>query len=247
MTDPVEILDVAELDFRLDAQPWTFAAQQGDRIAAEWAKATAEKPALFNGRVLLLTRRATHERPDGALRLSGTFLETDFAAMLAWKRLGFPGGEVENAFAMAALRSADGAFLMGEMAAHTSNSGHIYFPAGTPDPSDVFDGRVDLDASARRELREETGLDAAEAAVAPGWTIVTHAHRVACMKRMRLAEAADEAKARIEALIARDAQPEFSRIHIVRSPADIDRTRTPPVVVAYLEAEFRNASSPLAA
>ena len=162
--------------------------------------------------------------------------------MLAWKRLGFPGGGVENAFSMAALRSADGAFLMGEMAPHTSNAGHIYFPAGTPDPSDVFDGRVDLDASARRELHEETGLDAGEAAAAaPGWTVVLHAHRVACMKRMALAEPAEQARAKIEALIARDPHPEFSRIHIVRSAADIDPARTPPFVAAYIEAQFNRS------
>jgi hypothetical protein len=45
---------------------------------------------------------------------------------------------------MAALRGADGAFLLGEMAPHTTNGGQIYFLAGTPDPSDVFDGKVDL-------------------------------------------------------------------------------------------------------
>ncbi len=63
---------------------------------------------------------------------------------------------------MAALRSADGAFLLGEMAPHTANAGQIYFAAGTPDLSDVFDGRVDLTASVKRELREETGMAADE-------------------------------------------------------------------------------------
>src|SRR6516164_2481343 len=133
---------------------------------------------------------------------------------------------------MAALRSADGAFLLGEMAQHTVNAGQIYFPAGTPDPSDIFDDRVDLDASARRELFEETGVSADEASVAPGWTLVFTPQRIACMKLMTLPVAASEAKAEIEAYLARDPHAEFSRMHIVRGPRDIDLSRVPVFVAA---------------
>ncbi len=87
---------------------------------------------------------------------------------------------------MAALRGSDGAFLLGEMAAHTASAGAIYFPAGTPDRQDVFGDVVDLEASVRRELLEETGLDAEEAEIAPGWIVVRARGRVACMKPMRL-------------------------------------------------------------
>ena len=37
---------------------------------------------------------------------------------------------IDNCFSMAALRSDDGAFLLGEMAHHTYSAGQIYFPAG---------------------------------------------------------------------------------------------------------------------
>ena len=170
--------------------------------------------------------------------MAGSFFETDYAAFVAWKALGFPGGRVENGFSMAALRTADGAFLLGEMAAHTHNAGQIYFPAGTPDLEDVFGDRVDLDASARRELKEETGIDASEAIVAPGWTVVLAPGRIAAMKRMTLPVSAEEARARIDALLAADPEAEFSRIHIVRSPADIDERLTPPFVAAYIRAEL---------
>ena len=68
----------------------------------------------------------------------------------------------------------------------------------------MFGDRVDLDASARRELKEETGIDASEAIVAPGWTVVLAPGRIAAMKRMTLPVSAEEAKARIDALLAAD-------------------------------------------
>jgi 8-oxo-dGTP pyrophosphatase MutT (NUDIX family) len=143
---------------------------------------------------------------------------------------------------MAALRGSDGAFLLGEMAHHTINAGQIYFPAGTPDPTDVFGGRVDLEASARRELLEETGVDASEAAIEGGWTVVFADRRIACMKLMTLAVPAARAKARIEAYLARDPHAELSRMHIVRSPCDIDDSRVPVFVSDYLRDAFAHRS-----
>ena len=73
---------------------------------------------------------------------------------------------------MAALRTRDGACLLGEMGAHTINAGQIYFAAGTPDPSDIFGDEVDLAASVAREMEEETGFTPAQAPPAPGWSVV---------------------------------------------------------------------------
>ncbi len=44
---------------------------------------------------------------------------------------------VFNVFAAAALRAADGAYLLGEMAPSTAAAGQLYFPCGTPDPEDI--------------------------------------------------------------------------------------------------------------
>ena len=128
------------------------------------------------------------------------------------------------------------------MGPHTFTAGQVYFPAGTPDPTDVFDGRVDLEASARRELFEETGVSADETEIAPGWTLVFTPQRIACMKLMTLAVPAESAKARIDAHLALDPHAEFSRMHIVRSPRDIDKSRVPVFVAAYLRAAFAHGS-----
>src|SRR4051794_25615549 len=142
---------------------WDFAVERAQEIAAHWRRRHAEQPKLFNGRVLMLSRHAVEGRT-----LRGEFIETDFADFLAWREFGFPASNASNGFSMAALRSAAGAVLLGEMAPDPASAGAIYFPAGTPDPQDVFDGAVDLGASARRELLEETGLDPAQAEIAPG-------------------------------------------------------------------------------
>jgi len=181
-------------------------------------------------------------RSDGVAMLRGAFFATDYADYLAWEEFGFPGEPVDNCFSMAALRGADGAFLIGEMASHTFSAGQIYFPAGAPDPTDVFDGTVDLEASARRELFEETGVQAGETTMAPGWTLVFTPQRIACMKMMTLAVPAARAKARIDAFLARDPHAEFSRMHIVRSPRDIDEQRVPVFVAAYLRDAFAHRS-----
>lgn len=232
------MVEIAELDFVLEPTPWPFSKTHAASIAAHWAQLRHAKPAVYNGRVLLMGRRSLVERADGALSLQGAFFEADYADFVAWRAFGQPGERIVNCFAMAALRSAEGAFLLGEMSPHTFNGGQIYFPAGTPDPNDVFDGRVDLEASARRELFEETGVKAGDAAMRRGWTVVFAAERIACMKLMTLPVAAEEAKKRIDAFLALDPSPEFSRMHIVRGPRDIDEARTPAFVAAYLRSAF---------
>ncbi len=167
MSAPARLLQVDELELAFEPAGWAFAERQAASIAAHWTRLRKAKPSLFNGRVLLLGRRVIETRSDGVLALRGVFFETDYADYLAWEEFGYPGDPVDNCFSMAALRGSDGAFLIGEMASHTFNAGQIYFPAGAPDPTDVFDGTVDLEASARRELFEETGVDAAETATAP--------------------------------------------------------------------------------
>jgi 8-oxo-dGTP pyrophosphatase MutT (NUDIX family) len=238
LSEPLRLLEVGELDLTFEPSRWAFAERRADSIAAHWARARKAKPMLFNGRVLLLGRRMIETRPDGMLRFKGFFFETDYADFLAWAEFGQPGESVDNCFSMAALRCADGAFLLGEMAQHTVNAGQIYFPAGTPDPSDVFHDKVDLAASARRELLEETGISADEASVAPGWTLVFTPQRIACIKLMTLAIPAAMLKARIEAYLARDPHAELSRMHIVRGPRDIDPSRVPIFVAAYLRNAF---------
>lgn len=143
--------------------PWCFAEKCASAIRDHWEAQVRNIPQLWNGKTLKLAR---YTLSDG--HLSGTCLETDYAAFLAWRDWGCPDFQAANLFGSAVIRSSDGAFLLGQMAASTANAGKIYPPGGNLDPGDVSpDGRVDMIGSIARELREETGLDAADAALGP--------------------------------------------------------------------------------
>jgi hypothetical protein len=236
------ILEVAELDFRLGTSPWTFARERASDIEAHWSQRKAAQPSLFNGRVLLLGSHGFTTRTDGGVVLTGEYFETDFAAFLAWRDFGFPDEGVCNCFSMAALRAADGAFLLGEMGAHTATAGAIYFAAGTPDRQDVFGERVDLTASVKRELREETGLSAEDTRYENAWVVVHAPPRIACMKIMSLPMLAEAAKARIEAFLASETKPELARMHIARRAGDVDPTRAPAFIQDFLSYAFAQSS-----
>jgi len=228
------IFEVASLELAYEPAPWAFAVARADEIAANWATRKARLPRLFDGRVLLAGRHAFETRADGATILRGAFFETAYSAFLAWRDFGFPDDGVRNCFSMAALQGADGGFLLGEMAAHTANAGAVYFAAGTPDRSDVFGDRVDLAASVRRELMEETGIAPDEVFEVPGWTIVEAPPRVACMKIMRTTATAARVQARIEDFLAADPDAELRRIHVVRKRRDIEALACPAFVVDFL-------------
>ncbi|THD42063.1 MAG: NUDIX hydrolase [Bradyrhizobium sp.] len=235
------IEEVNALDLNVTQRAWPFAKAEAKRIADHWQERIAAKPRLFNGRVLMLGRHAIERGHEGNL-FRGEYFETDFAAFLAWRDFNYPDPDVANAFAMAALIGADGGYLVGEMAPHTANAGKVYFAAGTPDPEDIFAGKVDLTASALRELGEETGVQPHEVAFGTSWTLVYAPPRIAFLKIMRLAEPAETAKARIEAFLAKDAEAELCAIHVVRRPRDVDRQRTPAFLASFFDFAFAQRS-----
>src|SRR5262245_65850236 len=163
----VHLHRVKTLDLIVAGPPWAFAEQKRAEIAAHFARGREAKPAIWNGRVLL----CRNPRAENGL-YRAEYFETDFASFLAWRDWGFPDKSVFNSFGAGALRSADGAFMLGRMNTHTANAGRIYFPAGTPDPNDVVEGRVDLAASGVREVEEEIGLTSSDYGGFEEWSIV---------------------------------------------------------------------------
>ena len=234
------IVRVRRLDMRLGAGRWDWAERNRDAIAAHWAERVAEKPRMFNGRILVI---ADHALEGDAYR--ATYLETDFANLLAWRDFGFPDESVVNGFAMAALQGADGAFVMGVMGAHTANAGRIYFPCGTPDLSDVVaDGTVDLAGSVSRELAEETGLSADTFSCADEWIVIRQGPRLAFLRSLQAPEPAAVVAARLEDHLRQDPDPELSGARVVRSAADIDDSAMPDFLQYFLRWSFAGSRTP---
>jgi 8-oxo-dGTP pyrophosphatase MutT (NUDIX family) len=215
MPFPVVRIDRAELRFA--PRPWPFAQARRAEIDAHFAGLRRDKPDLWNGRVLLL-----HEHAIAGAVLRGAYLETDFASFIAWRDWGWPDASMRNCFGQAALQAADGAFLLGVMAAHKMNAGRIYFPSGTPDPTDVVGSAVDLAGSVLRELTEETGLTAADVEIDAGWHAVLAGARLAMFKTVRSPLPAAALRARILAHLAAEPQAELADMRIARGPADLD-------------------------
>ena len=223
---------VERLDLTFAPKPWAYADAQRPEIDAYFAELQRERPAIWNGRVLLLH----HQVVSGGV-FRGQYLETDYASFIAWRHWGSPPAGVHDCFGAAAVVAADGGVLLGVMGAHTANAGAVYFPAGTPDPSDVVDGKVDLAASVARELKEETGCGIGEFAVEPGWTTVVDGGLIVQVKVLRSTESAEALRARMLAHLAQDKEPELADIRIVRAPRDFTAAM-PDFVTAFLERLF---------
>ena len=223
---------IRSLDLPVRPFVWRFAIDRHDEIEAHFSEKQREKPELWNGRVLI--GRNPVFTGD---RLAADYFETDFASFLAWRDWGFPDAGVFNGFGMGALKSSDGAFLLGEMGGHTANAGRIYFPAGTPDPDDIRDGSVDIAGSIIREISEETGLGEADYTIDTHWTCVFTGASIAMIRILRVDMPGAELQTRIAANLARETQPELRAVHLVRATSDIVPAM-PRFVSAFLEAQF---------
>lgn len=213
----IPVIKIDRLELTFAPHSWPFADARQTEIMAHFAERQRKNPAMWNGRVLML-----HDYAVEPPVFRGTFTDVDYASFLAWQDWGRPEAGFRDCFAQGAVRSSDGAFLLGEMSKHTAHPGWIYFPSGIPDKSDIVGDRVDLEASIWRELEEETGLTASDVTAEPGWYTVLNGPQFAHIKILQAREDATTLRARIVQMLSRQDNPELNDIRIVRSPADFE-------------------------
>jgi 8-oxo-dGTP pyrophosphatase MutT (NUDIX family) len=222
---------VTTLDLAFVPRRWPFADERRAEIDAHFADRQREK-AIWNGRVLV-----ARDPVFAGQRFHASYFETDFASYLAWRDWGFPDRDVFSAPGIGALRCSDGAFILGEMSGHTANAGRIYFPAGTPDLDDISDGAVDIAGNIAREVEEETGLTPADYRPGAHWDCVVGEGIIALIRLLHVDLTGEQLRGRINAHLARQAQPELCAIHLVRDTGDITAAM-PRYVEAFVGAQM---------
>src|SRR2546423_1728723 len=120
------ITSIDRLELTTTPDRWKWADANKTAIDAHFSLLRTANPGqdLWNGCVLLL-RRASICR--SAFR--GEFFSTNYASLACWRDQGYPDPVVKCCVGMCALRSADGAYVLGVMSKLTANPGAIYFAA----------------------------------------------------------------------------------------------------------------------
>ncbi|MEQ8480369.1 MAG: NUDIX domain-containing protein [Hoeflea sp.] len=216
-------LDSVRLDLDEAEHPWVV--QNRAAIEAHWAREEIERPWLFNG-TMILHRGLRIE--DGVIR--GVSHRASYAALLYLVST-WPRADVAHLFGSAIVLSSDGAMLLIRMARKTANSGKVYAPAGSLDPSDIARGRIDVEGSIRREAREETGLDLSGASTEPGLMCWRRGGLVAVFRRFQMEQTAAVLSRRIADHIRTGAEEEIEDVVVVRKPDDAG-----PTAPAYMKA-----------
>jgi hypothetical protein len=89
-----------------------------------------------------------------------------------------------------------------------------------------------------RELHEETGIGIDELDAQAGWILVRDRCYLALIRRLVSPENAHDLRRRVMRHIAGERRSEFSDIHIVRGPDDLD-ARMQRFVTAFLQEQWR--------
>lgn len=209
------VFPVAGVDVRLDPATHPFELANAVAIERHWQAAHAANPALFDGRVALLSQLALL---DG--HLVGRCHIVRFATFLYWRTLR-PIVHAGHAYTHAMLVSSDNALIAIRMAAHTVNAGSVYFAAGTFEAQDFRDGRADIATNMHREVLEETGIDLGARAHEGRLHAVSKTTGTVVFRRYFLDEPADRLAASIARFVATQDEPEIDGPVVIRSPDDL--------------------------
>lgn len=208
------ILPVDEIDVVLDPARHPFELGREQAIAENWQAEIAAKPALFDGKVVLLS-----EFGYSGGRLFGRCHAVGYSTFLYWRKDRV--ATAAHAFAHPVLVSRDNALIAIRMGPHTVNAGRVYFAAGSFEPEDFPGGQVDAHGNMEREVREETGLDISSVRRGDRHHALAMEQGTVIFRRYYLDEDADTIASRIRDFVAGEEEPEIDGPVIIRDAHDL--------------------------
>jgi len=217
---PGVILPVDDIDVVLDPSPHPFERNNAEAIAANCQREIIAKPALFDGTVVLLSELGY----EGG-RLFGRCHAVRYSTFMYWRTDRV--GTVAHAFAHPMLVTKDNALVAIRMAAHTVNAGRVYFAAGSFEPEDFPDGRVDPHGNMVREVMEETGLDISGTQRGERHYALATERGTVIFRRYFLDADAETVAARIRDFVASEAEPEIEEPVVIRDARDLPQGLMP--------------------
>jgi 8-oxo-dGTP pyrophosphatase MutT (NUDIX family) len=230
------ILPIDRVDVRLDPSPHPFELANAAEIDENWIGEQAANPAVFDGRMVLLSSLSHRDR-----RLEGTCHTIRFATFLHWRKHR-DYSIAEHAYAHAALVTTDNALVAIRMGPKTSNPGQVYFAAGSFEPGDFRDGLVDLHFNMVREVREETGLDIDGLRRDPHSHALLEKGGAVIFRRYFLTDDAETVAAKIRDFVVGDPDPEIEEPVIIRHAGDLP-DKIKPHMVPIINWHFANPAS----
>lgn len=220
------ILPVDEIDVRLDPAPHPFERQHLAEIDRNWLRERGVNPHVFDGKVALLSELSYRDA-----RLAGRCHIVRYATFMYWRR-NRTAENAGHAFAHAMLVSSDGSLVAIRMGSHTVNAGRVYFAAGSFELEDFRDGQVDIAYNMRREVKEEIGIDLADAETEPGRRhyLLSTANGTVIFRRYRARLTANQLINRINGFLATQEEPEVAGPVVIHSANDLPDNLAPHMV-----------------
>ena len=214
---PEGAIDVDAVSLTVAYEPWPYAEANRGAIERLWTRRVSENPCFFNG-VVHVVRRAQ----VAGCRFDAELARTDFASYLHWREAGYAGAPDRGLVGVAALISADDRLILASQAPGRLNSGRLTFIGGIVDERDCADdGRIDIDAQIRRELKEETGLGAGDVSREPGYVIVLAGPIIVVAARLRASLPAEALTARIRRGLASETDGELADVVVLGDRAAV--------------------------
>lgn len=231
MVKNASVIHLHDVQIRVRDDILPFQQQHPKQIDDNWLCECALKPSLFNG-VFFLARNPVIK--DDVLLAD--YYRTDYATFMFWRKNPQDTG-LYHIFASAVLIGSDNAMIMGRMASHTATAGMTYFPAGSIDGDDIFDGTVNYIHNMHREIKEETGIILNEDDASPGFYMARLDHNIALFRCYHLRVTSDEVLKSIQTYIDTQSIPELADIFAVHNLNQVP-AKTRSYICDFIEAYY---------